>query len=76
VNAGYILAVDPGTAKIGWALVEPGGKPQGQGVVYLADWEAELGRLLSGRSIEIVVLGDGTNRLNMQLGLARLYPQA
>jgi RNase H-fold protein (predicted Holliday junction resolvase) len=76
VHAGYILAIDPGTAKIGWALVDPSGGPQGQGVAYLADWEAELGRLLSGHSIETIVLGDGTNRLNMHRGLERLYPQA
>lgn len=76
MQSGYILAIDPGTSKLGWALVAPDGTPQGQGVVYTADWEAQLGQTLAGQAISIIVLGDGTNRLNMQRGLERLYPQA
>lgn len=76
MSNGYILAIDPGTSKLGWALVDPLGQPLGQGVVYTADWEKQLGQLLAGRDISIIVLGDGTNRLNMQQGLERLYPQA
>lgn len=76
MSSGYILAIDPGTSKLGWALVSPQGRPLEQGVVYTADWERQLGQTLAGREISIIVLGDGTNRLNMQQGLERLYPQA
>jgi len=76
MESGCILAIDPGTAKIGYAAVDNAGIPLKQGVVYLADWEGELGRLMAGCAIQIIVLGDGTNRLNMQQGLERLFPQA
>jgi hypothetical protein len=51
MESGCILAVDPGTAKIGYAIVDNTGKPLGQGVVYLADWETRLGQLMAGRMI-------------------------
>jgi RNase H-fold protein (predicted Holliday junction resolvase) len=76
MDSGCILAIDPGTAKIGYALVDNAGTPRSQGVVYLADWEARLGQLMAGQAITVIVLGDGTNRLNMQRGLERLFPQA
>jgi RNase H-fold protein (predicted Holliday junction resolvase) len=76
MSSEYILAIDPGTSKIGWALVDETGIPVGQGVVYALDWESKLGQTLAGRKISIIVLGDGTNRLNMQQGLERLFPEA
>lgn len=70
-----ILAIDPGMRKIGWALVEDNGKPVGQGILPLGQWAEELGRQLPLKDIRAVVLGDGTNRMNIEQAIARLLPQ-
>lgn len=71
-----ILAIDPGMRKIGWALVEADGRPLGQGILPLEGWEAALARRVEVGRIALVVLGDGTNRVNIEQALMRLCPHA
>ena len=70
-----ILAIDPGTSKIGFAVMDRAGRPGPQGVVPLQGWERRLAELADLGRIRIVVLGDGTNRVNIEQGLKRLLPQ-
>jgi hypothetical protein len=71
-----ILAIDPGTSKLGWAVVSDDGQPQAQGIWAAGNWEAGLARLDGLELIRTVVLGDGTNRMNIEQGLKRLLPEA
>ena len=71
-----ILAIDPGTNKLGWALVDSGGHAAGQGIWGFGEWEMRLSQLDRKERIRTVVLGDGTNRLNIEQGLSRLLPHA
>lgn len=71
-----ILAIDPGTSKLGWAVVSDDGQPQAQGIWAAGNWEAGLARLDGLEQIRTVVLGDGTNRMNIEQGLKRLLPVA
>lgn len=71
-----ILAIDPGMRKIGWALVEADGRPQGQGILPLDGWEQALAKQVEVGKLKAVVLGDGTNRVNIEAALARLCPHA
>lgn len=73
---GFVLAVDPGTAKMGWALVDGLGKAHAQGVIRMDGWAGELGRCLENREVSFVVIGDGTNRSNMEEELSRLLPES
>jgi RNase H-fold protein (predicted Holliday junction resolvase) len=73
---GFVLAVDPGTSKMGWALVDTLGKAHAQGIIRMDGWSGELVHTLAGRDISVVVLGDGMNRSNMEEELSRLLPQA
>ena len=73
---GFVLAVDPGTSKMGWALVDGKGATHAQGIIRMEGWSGELGRVLEGRDISVVVIGDGTNRSNMEEELSRLLPEA
>jgi hypothetical protein len=61
--------------KIGWALVDESGRPAGQGILPLGQWAEELGRSLPLDEIRAVVLGDGTNRMNIEQAIGRLLPQ-
>jgi RNase H-fold protein (predicted Holliday junction resolvase) len=71
-----ILAVDPGMRKIGWALVEEGGRATGQGILALGGWEEELAGRIDLSGVKVVVVGNGTNTLNIEQALTRLCPQA
>lgn len=71
-----ILAIDPGTIKIGWAVVEERGKPVKQGILILERGVDRLGQLVNRQAIRTVVLGDGTNRVNIEAECKRLFPQA
>ncbi len=73
---GFVLAVDPGTSKMGWALVDTFGKAHAQGIIRMDGWSGDLGSRLQGRDIRVVVLGDGMNRSNMEEELSRLLPEA
>jgi RNase H-fold protein (predicted Holliday junction resolvase) len=70
-----ILAIDPGTEKIGWAAVDQAGAVAGQGIVRGSDWDKQLGRLIDIGHVRVVVIGNGTNRVNIEQGLTRLLPQ-
>jgi len=70
-----ILAIDPGTSKIGWALVDHMGKAEHQGIAHIGQWDGQLQSMAARYRIETVVVGDGTNRVNMAEGAARLLPQ-
>lgn len=76
MSSSWILAIDPGTTKLGWALVEPAGAVRGQGVIPFSDWERQLVELVAVDRVAVAVIGDGTNRMNIEQGLKRLYPQA
>jgi RNase H-fold protein (predicted Holliday junction resolvase) len=71
-----ILAIDPGTEKIGWAAVDRAGAVFGQGILRGSDWAEQLGRLIDIGQVRVAVIGDGTNRVNIEQGLARLVPWA
>jgi RNase H-fold protein (predicted Holliday junction resolvase) len=70
-----ILAIDPGTSKIGWAAVNAAGKVAGQGILRGSDWDRQLAELFDLGQIRVIVIGDGTNRVNIEQGLCRLLPQ-
>lgn len=76
MSPGLILAIDPGTTKLGWALVEPEGVARGQGVIPFIDWETRLVELVAVDRVAVALVGDGTNRVNIERGLERLYPHA
>ena len=76
LECSVILAIDPGTSKLGWAVVSDDGQPQAQGIWAAGNWEAGLARLDGLEQIRTVVLGDGTNRMNIEQGIARLLPVA
>jgi len=71
-----ILAIDPGTSKLGWAYVDSLGKTVDQGILLIDNWDGRIQELVATDQIRIVVLGDGTNRVNIEGTLARLLPQA
>lgn len=71
-----ILAIDPGTSKIGWAAVDLTGSVAGQGILRGSEWASQLAELVDLGSIRVLVIGDGTNRVNIEQGLSRLVPQA
>ena len=71
-----ILAIDPGTTKIGWAIVDDTGKAVDQGVLYLDRGAGQLAELIDPPAVRTVVIGDGTNRVNIEAQAKRLYPQA
>ena len=71
-----ILALDPGKAKIGWAIVDEEGMARGQGIVSAAGWEQQLQQAADISAIRIVVVGDGTERLNIERAAQRLIAGA
>ncbi len=76
MESNLILAIDPGTSKIGWAAVDRNGKVAGQGILRGSEWADQLAELVDVGLIRVVVIGDGTNRVNIEQGLSRLVPQA
>lgn len=71
-----ILAIDPGTSKVGWAIVDDRGLPVDQGILIIDRGASRLGQLAGLQAVRTVVLGDGTNRMNIEAECARLLPQA
>jgi RNase H-fold protein (predicted Holliday junction resolvase) len=71
-----ILAIDPGTSKIGWALVDNLGKAAGQGITPIGQWDDQLRQLADPGGITVVVIGNGTNRMNIASGVQRQLQQA
>jgi RNase H-fold protein (predicted Holliday junction resolvase) len=70
-----ILAIDPGTSKVGWAIVDNSGKAVDQGIAILDRGLDQLRELVDLGAIRTVVLGDGTNRVNIEAEIRRLHPQ-
>ena len=70
-----ILAIDPGTVRVGWALVDNLGMARGQGILSHVNWDDQLKKLVALDTVQNLVLGDGTNRMNIEQGLKRLFPQ-
>ena len=71
-----ILAIDPGTTKIGWAIINDSGEAVDQGVLYLDRGAGQLAELIDPSAVRTVVIGDGTNRVNIEQRAKRLYPMA
>lgn len=71
-----ILAIDPGTSKIGWAIVDNSGTAVDQGIMFLDRGAGQLAELIDPPAVRTVVIGDGTNRMNIEVEARRLYPQA
>jgi RNase H-fold protein (predicted Holliday junction resolvase) len=71
-----ILAIDPGTSKIGWAIVDYSGRAVDQGILFLDRGAGQLAELIDPPAVRTVVIGDGTNRMNIEAEARRLYPQA
>ena len=76
MSPGLILAIDPGMSKIGWSVVDETGSARGQGVIPFEGWDVQLRRLDCLDRISVAVIGDGTNRVNIEQGLKRLVPEA
>ena len=71
-----ILAIDPGTSKVGWAVVDNSGKVIDQGIEFLDRRTGRLGELADPPAVRTVVIGNGTNRVNIEAEARRLFPQA
>jgi RNase H-fold protein (predicted Holliday junction resolvase) len=57
-----LLGVDPGTRKVGYAVVERlGAPPLALGIVPLPEFDARLAALRADFSIDMVAIGHGTN---------------
>ncbi len=54
------LAIDPGQAKCGWALMDSDGRLVGRGIWPRAALMPNLADLVASRPIELIVLGDRT----------------
>ena len=70
-----ILAIDPGTTKVGWAVMDVSGGIVDQGIVILDSGDGRL-NLAIPEEVRTIVLGNGTNRVNIEAELLRLCPQA
>lgn len=60
---GFLLALDPGSQKVGAALLELGGRLVRRGVLSVLSLESDLGSFVGFelQELEVVVLGDGTH---------------
>ena len=69
---GGILGVDPGSAKAGFALLDPNGAVVAAGVVPVAELLERLAPVLAEHPVEAVALGRGTNAGALSASLANL----
>ncbi|HZZ66134.1 MAG TPA: hypothetical protein VFE17_11580 [Candidatus Baltobacteraceae bacterium] len=68
-----VLGVDPGTRKVGWALIEEGRtEPIALGIEPVATLIERLAPLLQAHPIKAVALGAGTNAQAVQRQLGSL----
>ncbi|MHB8178234.1 MAG: RuvC family protein [Vulcanimicrobiaceae bacterium] len=58
---GCVLGVDPGTAKVGYAVLDPAGLVLVRGIVPPRELSELLARLAAAQAIDVVALGSGTN---------------
>jgi hypothetical protein len=70
-----ILAIDPGVIKVGWARVHLDGTPERQGILPTEKWEDLLPAAAGLADVTQLVVGDGTNLVNIEPALRRLLPQ-
>ena len=71
-----IVAIDPGTDKIGWAIVDRAGQALAQGITFLDRGADRLTESVDPSVVRTVVIGDGTNRVNIEAQAKRLFPSA
>lgn len=69
---GAVLGVDPGSAKAGYALVEPDGTVVRSGIVAVDALAETLAALAGGRPIACVALGRGTRSAQVASALQPL----
>ncbi|NLI76595.1 MAG: RuvX/YqgF family protein [Candidatus Riflebacteria bacterium] len=60
VPAPVVLAVDPGTDKIGWAVVGYDLRVHEQGIAFVSEFHRVVKRVIAERRPEIMVMGAGT----------------
>jgi RNase H-fold protein (predicted Holliday junction resolvase) len=56
-----ILGVDPGTRKVGFAVVDERGQPHDLGIELIADFGARVRLLMERWTIAAIAVGTGTN---------------
>lgn len=74
MTAGAVLGVDPGRDKAGFALLEASGEVVETGVVPVAGATERLRAVLTGRDVEAIALGRGTNAAGLRKLLMVLGP--
>ncbi len=57
-----VLAVDPGTAKVGYAIVRPDGTVLKHGIAEVADIGGIAADAVEAHGVETIIIGDGTGR--------------
>ena len=70
----FIVALDPGSEKVGFAVVRFDLSPAEMGIVSLTDLPTTLTRLCTGARPEAVVLGNGTRARAVADALSPLLP--
>ena len=63
---GLLCSIDPGRDKTGVALVHADGTLEKKCIVRTVDYDEELARLLTGKEIFALVMGNGTRHEVMQ----------
>ena len=61
-----VLAIDPGSAKFGYAIVDSKGEMLSKGVGKHEDFETIIATLIDANHITAIALGDGTNSDNFE----------
>jgi RNase H-fold protein (predicted Holliday junction resolvase) len=61
LSGSAVLAVDPGTRKVGYAVLAPDGRVLDQGIAPNDDLAERFARLAAAHPLGAVALGEGTN---------------
>lgn len=69
-----VLAVDPGTTKAGYALLDGEGLVEAQGIEPIEALPQRLADVLAARPVEVLALGAGTRDAQLLDRLRRLGP--
>ncbi len=72
MSAGAILAVDPGTRKVGYAVLAADGRVLAQGIAANDELAARVAGLATAHGFGTVALGAGTNVVPVRTALAAL----
>jgi RNase H-fold protein (predicted Holliday junction resolvase) len=70
--SGNVLAVDPGTRKVGYAILTPDGRVLAQGIAPNDELAERFGRLAAAHPLGAVALGQGTNVRPVRVALEGL----